>query len=100
MFVFNAAVVGAGVMGGEIAQVIAAGDVPVLLKDVEQQLVDAGLRKARAVTESQARKLVEKGKLDEEAARAQVDRVLARITGTTRYDGFGDVDLVVEAVPE
>ena len=29
MFVFKAAVVGAGVMGGEIAQVIAAADVPV-----------------------------------------------------------------------
>jgi 3-hydroxyacyl-CoA dehydrogenase len=100
MFVFKAAVVGAGVMGGEIAQVIAAADVPVLLKDVEQGFVDAGLDKARSVTDSQARKLVEKGKLDEAAARAQVDRVLGAITGTTSYDDFGDVDLVVEAVPE
>ena len=74
MFVFKAAVVGAGVMGGEIAQVIAAADVPVLLKDVDQDFVDAGLAKARSVTESQARKLVEKGKLSEEAAREQVDR--------------------------
>jgi 3-hydroxyacyl-CoA dehydrogenase len=100
MFVFKAAVVGAGVMGGEIAQVIAAADVPVLLKDVEQEFVDAGLAKARKVTESQTRKLVEKGKLDEDAARAQVDRVLGSITGTTSYDGFGDVDFVIEAVPE
>jgi len=100
MFVFKAAVVGAGVMGGEIAQVIAAADVPVLLKDVDQDFVDAGLDKARSVTESQARKLVEKGKLSEEAAREQVDRVLGSITGTTSYDGFGDVDFVIEAVPE
>jgi 3-hydroxyacyl-CoA dehydrogenase len=100
MFVFKAAVVGAGVMGGEIAQVIAAADVPVLLKDVDQELVDAGLAKARAVTEGQVRKLVEKGKLSEEAAQAQVERVVGGITGTTSYDGFGDVDLVVEAVPE
>ena len=100
MFVFKAAVVGAGVMGGEIAQVIAAADVPVLLKDVDQDFVDAGLAKARSVTESQARKLVEKGKLSEEAAREQVDRVLGAITGTTSYDGFGDVDFVIEAVPE
>jgi len=100
MFVFKAAVVGAGVMGGEIAQVIAAADVPVLLKDVDQDFVDAGLAKARSVTESQARKLVEKGKLSEEAAREQVDRVLGSITGTTSYDGFGDVDFVIEAVPE
>ena len=100
MFVFKAAVVGAGVMGGEIAQVIAAADVPVLLKDVDQEFVDAGLAKARSVTEGQVRKLVEKGKLSEDAARAQVDRVLGGITGTTSYDGFGDVDFVVEAVPE
>jgi 3-hydroxyacyl-CoA dehydrogenase len=100
MFVFKAAVVGAGVMGGEIAQVIAAADVPVLLKDVDAALVDAGLAKARSVTESQTRKLVEKGKLGEEAAKAQVDRVLGSITGTTSYDGFGDVDFVIEAVPE
>ena len=100
MFVFKAAVVGAGVMGGEIAQVIAAADVPVLLKDVDEALVDAGLAKARSVTESQTRKLVEKGKLGDEAAKAQVDRVLGSITGTTSYDGFGDVDFVIEAVPE
>jgi len=100
MFVFKAAVVGAGVMGGEIAQVIAAADVPVLLKDVDQEFVDAGLAKARSVTESQTRKLVEKGRLSEDAAREQVDRVLGSITGTTSYDGFGDVDFVIEAVPE
>ena len=45
MFVFKAAVVGAGVMGGEIAQVIASADIPVLLKDVDQEFVDAGLRR-------------------------------------------------------
>jgi 3-hydroxyacyl-CoA dehydrogenase len=100
MFVFKAAVVGAGVMGGEIAQVIAAADVPVVLKDVEQEVVDQGLAKAREVTEKQARKLAEKGKLSAEDARAQVDRVLGSITGTTSYDGFGEVDFVVEAVPE
>ena len=53
MFVFKAAVVGAGVMGGEIAQVIASADVPVLLKDVDQRFVDAGLAKAREVTQRQ-----------------------------------------------
>src|SRR5919201_3175117 len=100
MFVFKAAVVGAGVMGGEIAQVIAAADVPVVLKDVDRRFVDAGLAKAREVTEAQARKLVERGKLSEEQAGAQRDRVLSLITGATSYDGFGDVDFVVEAVPE
>jgi 3-hydroxyacyl-CoA dehydrogenase len=100
MFVFKAAVVGAGVMGGEIAQVIAAADIPVLLKDVDQQYVDAGLEKARAVTEAQVGKLVSKEKLTAEQGAEQVERTLARITGTTSYDGFGDVDFVIEAVPE
>jgi 3-hydroxyacyl-CoA dehydrogenase len=100
MFVFKAAVVGAGVMGGEIAQVIAAADIPVVLKDVEQRFVDAGLQKAREVTESSLAKLVEKGKLSSEQAGEQRDRTLARITGATSYEGFGDVDFAIEAVPE
>jgi 3-hydroxyacyl-CoA dehydrogenase len=100
MFVFKAAVVGAGVMGGEIAQVIASADVPVVLKDVEQRFVDAGVEKARSVTEGQLAKLVERGRLTAEAADAQRERVLGLITPTTSYDAFGDVDLVVEAVPE
>jgi 3-hydroxyacyl-CoA dehydrogenase len=100
MFVFKAAVVGAGVMGGEIAQVIASADVPVLLKDVDQRFVDAGLEKAREVTQKQFAKLVEKGKLSQEQAEAQASRVLGLITGTTSYEGFGDVDFVIEAVPE
>jgi 3-hydroxyacyl-CoA dehydrogenase len=100
MFVFKAAVVGAGVMGGEIAQVIAAADIPVILKDVDQQFVDAGLDKAREVSSNQAAKLVEKGKLTQDAADEQVEHILANITGATGYDGFGDVDFVIEAVPE
>jgi enoyl-CoA hydratase / 3-hydroxyacyl-CoA dehydrogenase len=100
MFVFKAAVVGAGVMGGEIAQVIAAAGVPVILKDVDQRFVDAGLDKAREVTSRQAAKLVEKGKLTGEQADEMVERTLGAIHGTTDYDGFGDVDFAIEAVPE
>jgi 3-hydroxyacyl-CoA dehydrogenase len=100
MFVFRAGVVGAGVMGGEIAQVIASADVPVVLKDVDQQFVDAGLQKAREVTEGQVARLAKKGKLSEEQASEQIERTLSLITGTTSYDPFGDVDFVIEAVPE
>ncbi len=53
MFVFKAAVVGAGTMGGEIAQVIASAGIPVVLKDVKQEFVDLGLRKAEEVTKAQ-----------------------------------------------
>jgi 3-hydroxyacyl-CoA dehydrogenase len=100
MFVFKAAVVGAGTMGGEIAQVIAASEVPVVLKDVEQKFVDAGLEKAREVTEGQLNGLVAKEKLTSEQADERLEATLDRITGTTEYEGFGDVDFVVEAVPE
>ncbi len=100
MFVFKAAVVGAGTMGGEIAQVIAAAEIPVVLKDVEQKFVDTGLDKAREVTEGQLNGLVEKEKLTREQADERLEGTLGRITGTTGYGGFGDVDLVIEAVPE
>jgi 3-hydroxyacyl-CoA dehydrogenase len=100
MFVFKAAVVGAGVMGGEIAQTIASADIPVLLKDVKQEFVDKGLEKAREVTQSQAAKLVKREKLTQEQADVQVEHTLGLITGTTDYADFGDVDFVIEAVPE
>jgi enoyl-CoA hydratase / 3-hydroxyacyl-CoA dehydrogenase len=100
MFVFKAAVVGAGTMGGEIAQVIAAADIPVVLKDIEQEFVDTGLDKAREVTKGQLDRLVQKEKLSAEQADARLEEVMGLISGTTEYDGFGDVDLVVEAAPE
>ena len=92
MFVFKAAVVGAGTMGGEIAQVIANSDIPVVLKDVDQKFVDQGLDKARSLWQGR----VDAGKMET----AELERRLALITGTTTYDAFGDVDFVIEAVPE
>lgn len=92
MFVFKAAVVGAGTMGGEIAQTIANAEIPVVLKDVRAEFVQQGLDKARSLWQAR----VDQGKLEP----AELERKLAQITGTTGYDGFGDVDLVIEAVPE
>jgi 3-hydroxyacyl-CoA dehydrogenase len=85
-------VVGAGTMGGEIAQTIANAEIPVVLKDVEEKFVDLGLEKARSVWQG----AVTAGKL----APDELDRKLALITGTTDYSAFGDVDFVIEAVPE
>ncbi len=100
MFVFKAAVVGAGTMGGQIAQTIAAAGIPVVLKDIDDALVQAGLEEARNVTRGQVGKLAEKGKITAEQAEAQIEEILGRIHGTTSYADFGDVDFVVEAVPE
>jgi enoyl-CoA hydratase/3-hydroxyacyl-CoA dehydrogenase len=100
MFVFKAAVLGGGTMGGEIAQVIANADIPVIVKDVDQRFVDAALEKSREVTKSQLDRLVKKEKLTQEQADARLDEVMGQVTGTTTYEGFGDVDFVIEAVPE
>ena len=100
MHVFKAAVVGAGTMGGEIAQVMASSGIPVALKDVQQRFVDTGLQKAEEVTRNQLGALVAKGKIAQEDADRRLTDTTGLITGTTDYDGFGDVDFVVEAVPE
>ena len=100
MFVSKAAVVGGGTMGGEIAQAIAAADIPVVVKDIDQKFVDAALEKARAVTQGQLARLVKKEKLTQEQADARLAEVMGRVIGTTTYEEFGDVDFVIEAVPE
>ncbi len=92
MFVFKAAVVGAGTMGGEIAHTIANADIPVVLKDVDQKFVEQGVEKARSLWQGR----VDAGKL----AEAELERKLGLISGTTDYEQFGDVDFVIEAVPE
>ena len=92
MFVFKAAVVGAGTMGGEIAQTIASAEIPVVLKDVEERLVETGIEKARSLWQSR----VDAGKLEP----AELERRLGLITPTTDYSAFSDVDFVIEAVPE
>ncbi|MBE9470809.1 MAG: 3-hydroxyacyl-CoA dehydrogenase family protein, partial [Chloroflexi bacterium] len=43
MYIFKAGVVGAGTMGGEIAQVITYSGLPVVLKDIDQEMLDKGM---------------------------------------------------------
>ena len=88
----KAAVVGAGVMGGSIAELIASVDVPVVLKDVDRDALDSGLRHAHDLL----RKGQEKGVFSPE----EVGLKFALIQGTLEYDRFDDVDLVIEAVVE
>ncbi len=100
MFVHKAAVVGGGTMGGQIAQAIAAADIPVVVKDVDQKFVDHALEEVENVTSGQLARLVKKEKLTQEQADARLDEVMGLVTGTVTYDEFGDVDFVIEAVPE
>jgi 3-hydroxyacyl-CoA dehydrogenase / enoyl-CoA hydratase / 3-hydroxybutyryl-CoA epimerase len=92
MHIFKAGVLGAGTMGAEIALVIGANGLPVLLKDVNQALLDRGMEHIREVF----RRRVAKGALSE----ADVEKALALISPVLSYDRFHDADIVIEAVPE
>ncbi len=87
------AVVGAGMMGHGIAQVFAMRGYDVNLVDISEDI----LRKAMQNIEWSLGKFVEKKRIRKEDA----DTALSRIKPTTSYEtAAGDVDLVIEAVPE
>jgi len=92
MYIFKAAVVGAGAMGAEIAQVISFSGLPVVLKDIDQAMLDKGMARIRRIYESR----VEKGKMSQ----GEAENKIALVEPTLSYDSFGDVDIVIEAVPE
>jgi 3-hydroxyacyl-CoA dehydrogenase len=92
MFVFKAGVVGAGTMGSEIAHVIAAADIPVVLVDADPAAIERGRGRARSIWQAQ----VDAGKLSPD----ELERRAGLIAGATDYAGLGDVDIVIEAVPE
>ncbi|MCX6028046.1 MAG: 3-hydroxyacyl-CoA dehydrogenase [Chloroflexi bacterium] len=92
MYIFKAAVVGAGTMGGGLAQVISFSGLPVVLKDVDQKMLDKGMETIRKIYQSR----VEKGKM----SAGEMESKMALVEPTLTYDGFSDVDIVIEAVPE
>ncbi|GAA5500948.1 putative 3-hydroxybutyryl-CoA dehydrogenase [Deinococcus xinjiangensis] len=84
-------VIGAGQMGGGIAQVAAQSGFDVVVQDVKQEFLDRG----KAVIAKSLAKLHEKGKLQ-----GTPETVLGRIKFTTDLADFADADLVVEAIVE
>ncbi len=92
MYIYKTAVIGAGAMGAEIAQTITFSGVPVVLKDVDQPRVEKGLEVIRNIY----KRRVDRGKMTPE----EMDQKMALVTGTTTFEPFRDVDLVIEAVPE
>ena len=95
MFVFKAAVVGAGVMGGEIAQVDRLRRHPRRAQGRRPEVRRRGARRRRARS-PRARSASSSRRASSPRSRPtqQVERTLGLITGTTAYDGFGDVDFV------
>jgi 3-hydroxyacyl-CoA dehydrogenase len=85
-------IVGAGTMGGGIAMSCANVGIPVIIMEVNQQLLDKGLSICRKNYENTAAK----GRITKE----DVEKRLSLIKGTLSLDDLKDVDLVIEAVYE
>ena len=85
-------VLGAGLMGHGIAQVVAQAGYDVVLREVD----DATLGKGVGKIEKQLARAVEKGKLEQ----GDADAVRGRISPTLDYADFADCDLVIEAITE
>jgi 3-hydroxyacyl-CoA dehydrogenase / enoyl-CoA hydratase / 3-hydroxybutyryl-CoA epimerase len=91
--VHEAGVLGAGVMGGGIAQIVAdKTDADVRMRDINWQAIAGGLKAAAKVW----KKKVDRRRM----TRGEMQRKLARITSTTDWSGFHRADLVIEAVVE
>jgi 3-hydroxybutyryl-CoA dehydrogenase len=85
-------IVGSGIMGSGIAEVAAKAGVDVILRSRQQASADAMV----AALERSLAKQVERGKLDETAAK----EIGARVSGTDDLHGLHDCDLVLESVVE
>lgn len=85
-------VVGCGLMGGGIAQVAAQSGYEVVVSEVNDELLKAGLERIK----SNLSRSVAKGKMTED----EMNQVLGRIKGTLAIESFKDCDIVIEAVIE
>jgi 3-hydroxyacyl-CoA dehydrogenase/enoyl-CoA hydratase/3-hydroxybutyryl-CoA epimerase len=90
--VHSLAILGAGVMGGGIAQLAAYREMTVRLRDVRHDALAGGLRHARSLFD----KAVNRRKL----TRREADQRMDLISGGLDYTGFRAADFVVEAVVE
>lgn len=85
-------VVGSGLMGNGIAQIVAAAGYPVVFCDISAEVVQRGYQ----AIEKRVRKEVEKGKRTE----ASATELLGRFTLTADYKDLSDVDVIYEAIFE
>ncbi|MBV8166580.1 MAG: enoyl-CoA hydratase/isomerase family protein [Alphaproteobacteria bacterium] len=88
----QAAVIGAGTMGGGIAMNFANAGIPVVLMDTTQEAVERGLK----IIASNYARTVERGRM----TTAEMDQRMALIKPATSYDALGAPDIVIEAVFE
>jgi 3-hydroxybutyryl-CoA dehydrogenase len=93
MAIKKVSVLGAGIMGSGIAQVVAQAGFPVTMRDLEDRFVDKGMTTIRQNLD----RAVAKGKMEASEAAVVIDRVM----GTTDLKAaVADADFVIEAVIE
>lgn len=88
----EAAVLGAGIMGGGIAYQAASKGLPIIMKDIKSEQLELGMNEATKLLSKQ----VERGKFTP----AKMGETLSRIRPTLNYGDFGNTDIVIEAVVE
>lgn len=88
----EAAVLGAGIMGGGIAYQAASRGLPIIMKDIKSEQLNLGMSEAGKLLAKQ----LERGKL----TAVQMGETLSRIRPTLNYGDFGATDIVIEAVVE
>lgn len=88
----QAAVLGAGIMGGGIAYQSAYKNTPIVMKDIAEKQLDLGMAEATKLLS----KLVERKKIDA----VKMGGILSKIRPTLNYGDFASVDIIVEAVVE
>jgi 3-hydroxyacyl-CoA dehydrogenase len=88
----RSAIIGSGTMGGGIAMNFANAGIPVVVVDVDEVALEAGLDKVR----SNYAGSVLSGRITQE----NMDKCLNLISGTTNYKDIEEVDIVIEAVFE
>ncbi|KAF3456243.1 hypothetical protein FNV43_RR00893 [Rhamnella rubrinervis] len=86
------AILGGGLMGSGIATALILSNYPVILKEVNEKFLQAGIGRVRANLQSQ----VKKGKMTQE----NFDKTISLLRGVLDYENFRDVDMVIEAVIE
>lgn len=88
----HCSVVGAGIMGGGIAQLLSSRDIWVRMKDINHEALAQGLKAASKIYQ----KAVQSRKL----SKAQANLKMAHITTALDYSGFKHSGIVIEAVVE
>ncbi|WP_201605143.1 fatty acid oxidation complex subunit alpha FadB [Psychrobacter sp. JCM 18903] len=88
----EAAVLGAGIMGGGIAYQAASKGLPIIMKDIKSEQLDLGMGEASKLLG----KMVDRGKMTP----TKMGETLSRIRPTLNYGDFAETDIVIEAVVE